>query len=80
MITLRFIGITMVSLNHQLLEELRLRTQLPPSVSHGILVYKVQFRQRKSSHEVINPRWCQAALQLKLGYSVATLSPTSTPR
>jgi len=37
----RFIGITMVSLNHQLLEELRLRTQLPPSVSHGILVYKV---------------------------------------
>jgi len=37
----RFLGITMVSLNHQLLEELRLRTQLPPSVTHGILVYKV---------------------------------------
>ena len=38
---IRFLGITMVSLNHQLLEELRLRTQLPPSVTHGILVYKV---------------------------------------
>ena len=31
----------MVSLNHQLVEELRARTQLPRSVSHGILVYKV---------------------------------------
>ena len=44
----------MVSLNHQLLEELRLRTQLPPSVSHGILVYKVQFRHKKSFYEVFS--------------------------
>ena len=40
-VLIRFLGITMVSLNHQLLEELRLRTQLPPSFTHGILVYKV---------------------------------------
>jgi HtrA serine peptidase 2 len=37
----RFIGITMITLNHQLVEELKARTQLPASVTHGILVHRV---------------------------------------
>ncbi|XP_023348737.1 serine protease HTRA2, mitochondrial-like [Eurytemora carolleeae] len=37
----RYIGITMVSLSPQMIEELRNRTNIPSSVSHGILIYRL---------------------------------------
>jgi len=37
----RYIGITMITMNHQLIEELHARIQLPPNITHGILVRKV---------------------------------------
>ena len=36
----RFLGITMLPLNHQIIEELRKRDQLPVNISHGILIYR----------------------------------------
>merc|ERR1712130_795603 len=39
--TRRYIGITMVSLNPQIIEELKTRIQVPASISHGIMIYKV---------------------------------------
>jgi len=39
--TRRYIGITMVSLNPQIIEELKTRIQIPQSISHGIMIYKI---------------------------------------
>jgi len=37
----RYIGITMLTLNPQVIEELRSRIQIPPNVLHGIVIYRV---------------------------------------
>jgi len=37
----RYIGITMITLNHQLIVELHSRIQLPSNITHGILIRKV---------------------------------------
>lgn len=37
----RYIGITMISLSPQMLEELRARSQVTSSVNHGILIYRL---------------------------------------
>merc|ERR1712045_154908 len=37
----RFLGITMLPLNHQIIEELRKRNQLTVNLTHGILIYRV---------------------------------------
>lgn len=39
--TRRYIGITMVSLNPQIIEELKTRIQVPASISHGIMIYRI---------------------------------------
>jgi len=37
----RYIGITMLTLNPQVIEELRTRMQIPSNVMHGIVIYRV---------------------------------------
>jgi len=37
----RYIGITMVSLSPQMIDELKYRGNIPPSVTHGILIYRM---------------------------------------
>ena len=36
----RYIGITMVTLNPQIIDELKVRIQVPQNVSHGIIIYR----------------------------------------
>jgi len=37
----RYIGITMLTLNPQIIEELKTRIQVPQNISHGIIIYRV---------------------------------------
>eukprot|EP00090_Calanus_glacialis_P019159 TRINITY_DN29497_c0_g1_i1.p1 TRINITY_DN29497_c0_g1~~TRINITY_DN29497_c0_g1_i1.p1 ORF type:complete len:446 (+),score=145.57 TRINITY_DN29497_c0_g1_i1:37-1374(+) len=37
----RYIGITMVTLNPQIVEELKTRIQVPQNISHGIIIYRI---------------------------------------
>jgi len=37
----RYIGITMVSLSPQMIDELKVRTNIPSNVTHGILIYRL---------------------------------------
>jgi len=37
----RYIGITMVTLNPQIIDELKVRIQVPQNVSHGIIIYRI---------------------------------------
>jgi len=37
----RYIGITMVTLNPQIVEELKTRIQIPQNISHGIIIYRI---------------------------------------
>jgi len=37
----RYIGITMITLNHQIIDELKTRIQVPQNISHGIIIYRI---------------------------------------
>jgi len=37
----RYIGITMITLNPQIIEELKTRIQVPQNISHGIIIYRI---------------------------------------
>lgn len=37
----RYIGITMITLNHQIIDELKTRIQVPQNITHGIIIYRI---------------------------------------
>eukprot|EP00092_Neocalanus_flemingeri_P038353 GFUD01041756.1.p1 GENE.GFUD01041756.1~~GFUD01041756.1.p1 ORF type:complete len:447 (-),score=119.75 GFUD01041756.1:176-1516(-) len=37
----RYIGITMITLNPQIIEELKTRIQIPQNINHGIIIYRI---------------------------------------